>query len=332
MQTLRAILLALLATGLAAASFAAGTPAGTVIDNRAQISAVINGAPVNKTSNLASFTVDEVLDLALVWQDGASVAVQPGDPARMLTFLLTNTGNGGESFLLAVDNAVAGDQFDPQNPAIYLDSNGSGGFEPGTDLPYDAATNRPTLAADQGVVIFVFNDIPADAADGVTGISRLYAAATTGSGPPGTAYPPAAPGGPYAIVGASGGQASADGTYTSNGATVTLTKSAQVSDPDGGSEPVAGATITYAILVEVAGAGTAGGLVVADRIPANTSYAPGSMRLLSGGPAKVLTDAADADEGALVENPPGSGSYQVNFSLGNLNATIRTVTFQVTID
>jgi hypothetical protein len=56
------------------------------------------------------------------------------------------------------------------------------------------------------------------------------------------------------------------------------------------------------------------------------------MRLLSGGPAKVLTDAADADEGALVENPPGSGSYQVNFSLGNLNATIRTVTFQVTID
>lgn len=327
MKTLRAILLALLATGLATAAFAAGTPAGTVVNNRAQVTAVVKGDAISLTSNPASFTVDEVLDLTLVWQDGASVVAQPGDAARLLTFLLTNTGNGSESFLLAVDNAVAGDQFDPQSPVIYLDSNGNGSFEPGTDLPYDATTNRPLLSAGQGMTVFVTNAIPADAANNAIGISRLTATAATGSGAPGTAFPTVPP----SIVGASGGKASADGSYLISRTDVTLTKSAQVKDPDGGSEPVAGATVTYSIVVDAAGSGTATGLVVADPIPVDTTYVPGSLRLINGTTTKVLTDAVDGDEGALLEAPPGSGSYRVAFSLGDLKTTTRTVTFQVTI-
>ena len=94
---------------------------------------------------------------------------------------------------------------------------------------------------------------------------------------------------------------------------------------------MAGAVITYSILVDVAGSGTAAGLVVADPIPADTTYLPGSMRLINGTTTTVLTDAADGDEGTLSEIPPGSGSYRVAFSLGDLNTTTRTVTFQVTI-
>lgn len=328
MKILRAIVLTLLTTGLAAPSFGAGTPAGTVVENRAQVSATLDGETLALSSNLVSFSVDEVLDLTLAWQDGTGVAVLPGDAARTLTFLLTNTGNGSESFVLAVDSAVAGDDFDPQNSVIHLDSNGNGSFEPGTDLPYDA-TDPPLLAADQGLVIFVTSDIPTSAGDGDSGIVRLTATAATGSGAPGAAFPTAPP----SIVGASGGTASATGSYVVSSAVVTLTKSAQVSDPDGGSEPVTGATITYTVLVEVAGEGTALALTVADPIPANTSYIPDSLRLMTGGAIKVLTDAAgDGDEGALLEDPPGSGSYRAEFALGDLANTTRTVTFQVTID
>lgn len=330
MKVLRTVIFALLATGLANASFAAGTPAGTVVDNRANVTAVLNGDTLSLDSNVAGFTVDEIIDLLLVWQDGASVAALPGDAARILTFRLTNIGNGDENVRLGVNNAIAGDQFDPQNPAIYLDGNGNGSFEAGTDLPYNAA-NPPLLAADQALTIFVANAIPASAADGDTGISRLTATAATGSGAPGTAFPPVPPGTTDSILGASGGMASADGSYLISATSVNLAKSAQVRDPDGGSESVVGATITYSILVNVTGSQPATGLVVADPIPPDTTYVPGSMRLIDGGTSKMLTDSADGDEGAFGELPVGSGNYQVVFTLGDLTNTTRTLTFQVTI-
>ena len=55
-------------------------------------------------------------------------------------------------------------------------------------------------------------------------------------------------------------------------ATVTLTKSATISDPYGGANPVPGAIVTYAIVAHVAGTGTATGLAVNDPFPAGTTY------------------------------------------------------------
>jgi uncharacterized repeat protein (TIGR01451 family) len=313
-------------------TMAAGTPAGTPIVNTAEVSALLNGNPVNGTSNPATFTVDEVIDLNLIWQDSSNISVQPGALDQMLTYLLTNTGNGTEAFTLLVDNNITGNLFDPQNYEIFLDNNGNGGFDPGTDLPYNPATNIPTLDADEDIVLFVFNDIPADANDGETGASQLTATAETGTGSPGDHFPPATPGDPDSIIGPSGGQADAAGTYEVTAATVTLTKSVQIDDPDGGNEPVSGATLIYSILVNVSGAGTASSLVVSDPIPANTTYVANSMTLFDGATTKTLTDAVDGDEGAYTENPLGSGIFEVNYQLGNLTNTTRTVTFQVTID
>jgi uncharacterized repeat protein (TIGR01451 family) len=322
----------LLLLAFPASVLAVGVPSGTVITNQAQVSALVNGNPVNKISNPAFFTVDEVLDLTLTWQDTTNIIVLEGDINQMLTFLLSNTGNGTEAFNLTVDNAISGDQFNPQNPSTYLDTNGNGSYDPGIDQAYDSSTNLPTLTADQGVNLFVFNDIPNGLNDGNLGTCRLIATAETGSGTPGTAFPPTSPGDPHSIVGASGARASDDGLYEITKSMVTLRKSVQIDDPDGGNQPISGATLTYSVLVEVTGTDTATGLVVLDQIPTDTSFVPGSMTLVNGTTMKTLTDPVDADEGAYIENPVGSGNFEVTYNFGDLTNTTRTVTFQVTID
>ena len=46
-------------------------------------------------------------------QDSAAPPVASPDTARVLTFLVTNIGNGSETFRLSRSNAIEGDQYDP---------------------------------------------------------------------------------------------------------------------------------------------------------------------------------------------------------------------------
>ena len=74
----------------------------------------IGGGPQQSaTTPPAIFTVAELINVTLVWQDAANVAVGSPDSNRALSFPLTNTGNGPETFSLARNNAIAGDNYDP---------------------------------------------------------------------------------------------------------------------------------------------------------------------------------------------------------------------------
>ena len=318
---------------LASHAQAAGTPAGTVITNQATVSVVVNGALFPAVSNIETFIVDEVLDLTLTWQDSGNITVLPGDQDRMLTFLLTNTGNGDEAFTIDWVSGLPTDQFTPENPELILDSNGNGVYDDGVDEAYDPAS-PPALAADEALTLFLFNDIPGDPGGPLNdelGSSQLTAEAVTGSGPPGTVFSPATPADLAVIVGSSGALQSATGIYQASRTKVTLTKSATVDAPDGSDDPVVGATVTYSIHVQVEDV-PATGLVVRDVIPENTTYVSGSLRLTQGSSTQTLTDSGDTDAGTYMENPPGSGTFEVLFDLGDLDNTTRTVSFQVTID
>ena len=59
------------------------------------------GPPQTATTPPAIFTVAELINVTLVSQDAANVAVGSPDSNRALSFLLTNTGNGPETFSLA---------------------------------------------------------------------------------------------------------------------------------------------------------------------------------------------------------------------------------------
>jgi uncharacterized repeat protein (TIGR01451 family) len=318
-----AALSALTGAVLASPASAAGTIAGTTIDNVAHATyEQPSGGEVSVDSNVVSLKVDELLDVTVASTDPGDVGTQPGLIGQLLSFTVTNAGNGTEKFTLGTIANGGGDDFDPSVTAIVLDTNGNGGYDPGVDTVYVAGVNDPQLNPDQSIAVFVLSSIPLTALDGNRGRVDLTAVARTGSGTPGTSFAGLGQGGGDAVVGATGADAQHDGYYRVARASVTFVKSATVADPFGGTTKGPGATITYTLAATVTGTGSLANLRVADSVPTGTSYAPGSITL----DGSALTDAADADTGSFT----GSG---IAVGLGNVAAgTTRTVTFKVKID
>jgi uncharacterized repeat protein (TIGR01451 family) len=319
------LLAAAICAALPVAASALGTAAGTNIQNTATVNFSIGGTPASATSNASSVAVAEIINVTIALQS-ATVAVAAGATGEALVFLVTNTGNSGETFALALDSVLVGDDFDPVPavPALYFDTDGSGDLS-GPDTPYVQGANDPALAADASVRVIAVNDIPAGLADGLRGRSELAATAATGTGAPGTVFLGQGAGGVDAVIGTSGGSAAVFGEYLVGDIQLSAVKSQTVQDPFGGNRAVPGATIAYQIVVTAAGTGTALGAAFTDAIPASTTYVAGSLRLNGA----ALTDAADGDAGALTGAPAG-----VAVSLGDLTAASgpQTIVFSVTID
>lgn len=305
---------------------AAGTPAGTVIQNTATVSFDLGGTALTLDSNTTTITVVERLDVSVTLQS-PQILVAANDTARALLFTVTNTGNGSESFQLGIESVLAGDDFDPTPavPAIYFDTDGSGDFSVG-DLAYAPGVNEPLLAADASVDVFIVNDIPGTAVNGQLGFSQLTAAAATGTGTPGTEYTGQGDGGVDAIVGTTGAEDAQVGEYLVSDVQISVVKAQAVTDPFGGSEPVPGATITYTITVEVMSAGTATASALSDSIPTFTTYVPNSITLNGA----ALSDATDADAGEF--NSGGAPGVTVRLGDLTLGDGVQTIEFQVQID
>lgn len=311
---------------LSSVALAEGTPAGTVIENTATLSFELDGNPATITSNTTSFTVVELIDLAVTLQSPQTL-VAAGDTNQALLFSIVNTGNGTETFQLAINSIVSGDDFDPvpSTISIYFDTDGSGDFTAG-DVAYVPGDNDPVLAPDESVAILILNDIPGDRLNGDVGFSELIVTSATGTGNPGDDFGGQGDNGVTAVLGVSGGASTVSGEYLVSDVQVSILKSQSVSDPFGGNEPVPGATITYTIEVSVTGSGTAVGGVVSDVIPTFTSYVPGSLTL----DTAALTDAVDGDAGEL----DTTGAPTIFVRLGDVTAagSPRTVRFDVLID
>jgi uncharacterized repeat protein (TIGR01451 family) len=324
MRRLETLIVATMCALGAHTAFAVGTPAGTSISNQAQVRYSVAGTPANAVSNPATFSVAEVLDVNVTLQS-PDVNVVAGELLRVLRFQVTNTGNGPEALRLALDNLIAGDDFDPlaAADAIFFDSDASGTLTP-ADVLYLPGSNDPVLDPDASVAMLLVNGIPLGPGDGAIGRSRLIANCTTGTGVPGTGFPGQGVGGTEAVVGANGATANATGQYVVGDVVVSLVKSVAVSNPAGGSTPTSGAALLYQIQATVTGTGTARSFEIGDLIPADTNYVAGSLRLNG----SALTDAADADAGEFQAAVP-----RVRVLLGDLSQASgpQTVSFNVTI-
>jgi len=310
----------------ASPAFAAGTAVGSIIENTAEVSFNLAGSPLTLQSNTTSIAVAERINVAVTLQSPQTL-VSPGDTGRALLFTVTNTGNGTETFTLAMDSVIAGDDFDPTPavPGIYFDTDGSGDFNAG-DQQYTPGNNDPDLLPDESISVFIVNDIPATAVNGQTGRSELTATSATGTGSAGTVFANAGDGGVNAVIGATEGDDADTGEYLVSDVQVDVTKSQLVSDPFGGAEPVPGATLTYTIEVSVASPGTASASLIRDAIPTFTTFVPNSITLNGA----AISDATDGDAGEY----DVSGTPAVVVRLGDLDqaAGLQTVVFQVTID
>ncbi|MFO1256399.1 MAG: hypothetical protein U1E37_12150 [Sphingomonadaceae bacterium] len=308
---------AALAPGLAHAT---GVSAGTLIQNTATATYTSGTANGSVTSNTVTVRVDELLDVAV-----AGLTTTPavaGASNVVLEYSVTNTGNGPEAFNLAVNTAVAGNQFDAVLQSVVVDTNGNGTYDPGVDQVLPSGQPTPAIAADQSLKVFVIVSLPTGATDGQNSQVQLAANAVTGSGTPGTVFAGQGNGGGDAVVGASTASQSANDALTASLATVSLVKSASIVDPFGGSQPVPGAVVTYTLVATVNGSGQANSLHITDVIPTGTTYQAGTLTLESA----ALTDANDADVGQ-------ASAAGIDVNLGTIaGGTNKTVTFNVKID
>ena len=330
-------------------SWAAGTLAGTSITNTAIVSYSLGATPQPDISaSSAAILVDEKIDLTVT--GGVITNVPSASTAQVTAFTVTNTANSPLDFSLTVVDAVAGDNFNPvpltcnafeDNPSLgtvgVYDANDTGTFI--NELPVDSSRN-----------VFVVCDIPI-AALGDTALVGLGATARGDFNLSGYVASPAGLGSVIAPGGANtpnvdilfGDGAGTDDTtitgdpdglmdatysarnsYVIGGAAVSLSKTASVVDPSGGSVVMPGAVITYQITVNVSGSGTADNLVIDDPLPANTTYVANSI-ILDG---SAQTDAND---------PPTDNSQfsanTVTVSLGNVAAPANhVITFRATIN
>ena len=310
---------------------ALGTPAGTPITSRATATYTVGSLTgLTKESNVLAVTIGELLDFTVVWEDASEVQVSPGDADVPLTFLLTNTGNGSESFTLGGMSTVGGDDFDPSFLNIYLDANGNDTYDPGVDSVYVPSVNDPLLSPDQSVTVFITNNIPGSLTDGTAGDTQLTVTSKSGTGVPGTVLAGNGDGGSNAVIGLTGGQFSVKGTYVATSVQVNLVKTVSITDPFGGNQPITGSRFTYSIAVDVIGNGTVEDVVITDAIPANTTYVDGTLSL----DTQVLSDTSSDDEGEVVNTDSDSAKDKVTVRLGILFQTspTHTISFQVIVN
>ena len=353
-------LLALLAVGQA---HAVGTEADTLISNTASADYNINGSPATTVSDTVEFRVDEIINVTVTSVGGATI-VTPGDTNEIVAFDISNTGNGEETFDLTVDAVRAGDQFDPVVDAgtdIFVDANDNGTLEPGIDTLFNPNTDQLTLDRDDTVRLFVRADIPGGVVDGDQGDVLVQADTATGA-LAGAAAGTVADGlgtspsgdGIDAVVGVTQGQDNDTQSYIVSAVTVTLDKSVfAISDPvtgnsgqvGSGSEGqlIPGATVTYRILVDVSGSGTAENLVITDSIAAvvgneGTAYVQGSITIDGVG----QTDANDGLDDTFVNfndagdiGVPGDlapNGVDLSTDLGDVSPGGGTTSFDIRLD
>ncbi|WP_293884299.1 hypothetical protein [Sphingomonas sp.] len=306
-----------------APALATGTSAGTTITNTATATYTNSvGQPVSVPSNKVDLKVDEVINVKVASADPGDVSAFSGGTNQILSFNITNTGNGSEAFRLAPVNAIGGDAFDPSTTSIVLDTNHNGVYDAGVDTVYAAGSNDPVLAADGSIRAFILSTIPGTATDGQRGQTDLTATAVTGTGPAGTVFTGVGDGGGDAVIGTSTGVGRDKGFYIVSAATVSFVKSATIADPFGGTRSVPGSVITYTLVATVSGSGALSNLAVTDPIPAATTYVVGSLTLQGA----ALTDATDSDAGEF------SGTAIAARFGGVAAGQTRTVTFKTKIN
>lgn len=313
---------------LGANVYAAGTPPGTNINNTVTIDYEVDAVPQpSVSSNTTSFVVDNKINLTVTTLDTAEVGAGAGQLAAVTRYLVTNLSNSAQDYALAstlagIANPFGGgpDTFNPTACSIHVEDGGSVGYQAGQDL----ATFIDELAPDVSKTVYLVCDIPASAltnqvsAVALTANTRAGGGVGLGSVLTQTAAPTAGIDVVFAdtqvpLVGTSDAlldaAASAANAYKI-GLSVILTKSVLCTPtPACTNNFKPGDTVTYQILVNVTGAGTANNLVVSDSIPNNLTYLPASIKIN----AAARTDPADADNASFITNA-------INVNFGNVVA------------
>ncbi|OTG69505.1 hypothetical protein B9T25_02750 [Acinetobacter sp. ANC 4470] len=261
--------IALVAGGAAfvSAAHAAAPTAGTNISNIASASYTDNnGASKTVTSNVVTTTVLQVASFTLV-TDQSKTANANGQVS--LSHTLTNTGNGSDTFNVGVVNNdtrdSTTDSYDFSGLNVYLDANKDG--IPDSQTPVTSIT----LAAGESVNLIVQATTANNAV--VNDLGKLTVSASS-------------------TVDTSVTAKNVDSVKITNGAVISLVKSASVKNVDATQAGTTAREVEYSLAYQNTGNTTATDVTITDILPAGLTYVAGSATVNG----TVLTDATDADK------------------------------------
>jgi len=148
------------------------TPAGTEIRNQASASYIDSaGQPQTTTSNEVVTVVQPVYHFSIKPDGkdkdhpGQTQSAVPGGKVYF-PYTVTNEGNATDTIDLTIENDDT-DDFDLQNPEVYLDENCNGQVDPGeSPLPKNSGKWQLELAMDQSACLIVEGTIPSNQQDG----------------------------------------------------------------------------------------------------------------------------------------------------------------------
>ncbi len=277
---------------------AQGVTAGTVISNTVTVSyylGPVTGTPETfETTN--TFVVAEIINATLTSLDLNDVVVPTPSIDRVLSWDLTNTGNGTESFNLTTVDTLTGDDFNPEVQSIWLETNGIAGLQ-STDTLYQPA-NPVQLANDASQRIYVRSNIPANLSITELGNVQLIATSTTAgitSSSIGDVLTGVGDVNTNVVVLVQNGRVDNTSSFRISNVALELNKTiSSVVDPFSGTDVMSQSLITYQIDVHATGDanGTLENLVIEDSTPANMQFVAGSITLNG----VALSDVADADK------------------------------------
>lgn len=262
--------IALVAGGAAfiPAAYATAPTAGTNISNIASASYTDStGNSKTVTSNVVTTTVLQVASFTLV-SDQTKTANANGQVS--LSHTLTNTGNGSDTFNVGVVNDdkrdSTTDKYDFTGLNVYLDANKDG--IPDSQTPVTAIT----LAAGESVNLIVQ---ATTASSNVTAgdLGKLTVSAISG-------------------FDTSVSAKNVDTVKITNGAVISLVKSASVRSVDATLASTTAREVEYSLAYQNTGNTTATDVTITDILPAGLTYVNGSATVNG----TVLTDDVDADK------------------------------------
>jgi uncharacterized repeat protein (TIGR01451 family) len=300
--------------------------AGRAITSIARADFSIDGVAQPPVITTITIVVDELLDAVMVADDADAVPAHSPQSTVVLSFTVTNTGNGTERFRLVPETGLAGADFEPQSIAVWLEDNGEAGLQtgPGGDRPYSAGDDDPRLGPGESLAAYLVVHVPAGVPAGAetrVGLravaETIYQAAGTDD-PRDSAFP--APGASWAGLGDAGeagepvtavvGAAHAAGALRiRDEARVRVTAPLVAmhkdvvghADPSGGTGLAAGTVVDYRITASAAAtAAPVHALVITDQLPPDLEFLPGTLQVSGAIPAGAPAHHFDAATRRLV--------------------------------
>jgi uncharacterized repeat protein (TIGR01451 family) len=294
---------------------AAGTAAGTTVNNRATVNYSVGGTaqtPIesspagNSTAGVGNgasttFLVDRRVLFTVSEVSGNATTVSPGQNDRVTTFTVSNSTNAAEGFALSASNLSGTtlfgqtDNTDMNALRVFVDNPAGGGTAGVYDPAIDTATNINSLAVDSSVAVFIVANTPGTATNNQCANERLRAQAAVAGSNGGTLEVADSNGDDPTLVEALFGDAGNDGIETADdqyavqSAALTIQKTSSViSDPFNGVGAnrlaVPGAVMEYVVTITNNGSVAATSVQIEDTLDGTLTFAPGQY---NGGAADV---------------------------------------------